>query len=145
MTLHIQECADLAESEVLSISQGDQLIEGAKQVVGISHNLPLVQALAGAGDNLGEQVEGVNVLEDVGLAVGDEHHVELVEWLVDEAHIVLLDGRVLRAAVGEFGERGEEGFDAGAWHLPKLSGEDSFPSTGAYRSCEDDLQKGGVN
>lgn len=90
-------------------------------------------------------MQGVNVLENVGLAVGDEHHVELVERLVDEAHIVLLDDRMLSAAVGELRERGEESFDSRSWHLPKLTGQDSFPSSGAYRSCEDDLDKGGVN
>ena len=45
-------------------------------------------------------MERVDVLEDVGLAVGNEDHVQLVERLVDEANVVLLDSGVLRSAVG---------------------------------------------
>jgi hypothetical protein len=51
----------------------------------------------------------------------------------------LLDDGVLCAAIGEFGERGEESFYARSWHLSELSREDSFPSTGTNRSREDDL------
>lgn len=131
MTLHVEEGLDLANGQVLSISQGDELVKGAEELVGILDNFPLVEALACAGHDLGEQVQGVDVLEDVGLAVGDEHHVEFVEGLVYEADIVLLDGCVLGAAVGEFGERRQESLYPRSWHLPKLSGEDSFPSTGA--------------
>lgn len=109
MTLHIQERLDLAHREVLAVTQCNQLIKGAEQLVGILDDFPLVQSLACAGDDLGEQVQRVDVLEDVGLAVGDEYHVELVERLVDESNIVLLDGGVLRAAVRQLGERREEG------------------------------------
>lgn len=90
-------------------------------------------------------MEGIDVLEDVGLAVGDEDHVQLVQRLVDEANVVLLDSGVLRSAVGQLGKRGEESLNSRSRHLPKLSGEDSFPATGAYRSREDDLEKGGVS
>jgi hypothetical protein len=76
--LHLQEGLDLTDGQVLPVTQGDQLVKGAKKFVGISHNLALVEALAGARDNLGKEVEGVNVLQDVGLAVRDEDHVELV-------------------------------------------------------------------
>jgi len=60
---------------------------------------PLVQTPASAADDLGEEVEGVDILEDVGLAVGDEDHVQLVQRLVYEADIVLLDGGMLRAGI----------------------------------------------
>jgi hypothetical protein len=73
------------------------------------------------------------------LAVGNEDHVKLVEGLVNESNVVLLDDGVLCAAIGEFGERGEESFYARSWHLSELSREDSFPSTGTNRSREDDL------
>lgn len=43
-------------------------------------------------------------MEDVGLAVGDEDDVQLVEGLVDEADIVLFDGGVLGTAVGKLGK-----------------------------------------
>lgn len=140
MTLHIKEGLDLANGQILAVSQGDEFVKGAEELVGILDDFPLIETLACAGDDLGEQMKGVDVLEDVGLTVGDEHHVKLVEGLVDEADIVLLDGGVLGAAVGELGERGEEGFYARSWHLSELSREDSFPSAGANRSREDDLE-----
>lgn len=76
-------------------------------------------------------MQGVDVLQNVGLSVGDEHHVELVEGLVDESDIVLLDDCVLSAAVCQLGERRKESLNAGSGHLSKLSREDSFPASGA--------------
>lgn len=139
MRLHLKEGLDLADGQVLPVTKGHQLVKGAEKFVGILDNLPLVEALACAGDNLREQVEGVDVLEDVRLSVGDEDHVELIERLVDKAHIVLLNGGVLGTAVGQFREGREEGFDAGSWHLPELAGEDSFPASGADRRRKDNL------
>lgn len=139
MTFHIQERPDLAEGQVFPVAQRHQFIKGAQQLVSIPQDFPLIQTLASACNDLGEEVERVNVLKDVGLAVGDEDHVELIQGLVDEADIVLLDGRVLCAALGELRKRGEEGFDAGSGHLSKLPGEDSFPSSGADRGREDNL------
>lgn len=141
MTLHLEEGLDLADGQVLAVSKRHQLIEGAEKLVGILQNLSLVEALACAGHNLSEQVQGIDVLEDIGLTVGNEYHVKLVQRLIDEAHIVLFDGRVLGTAVGELREGREEGFNAGSWHLPELAGEDSFPAAGANRSCEDDLEE----
>lgn len=69
------------------------------------------------------------------MAVGDEDHVQLVQGLVDEADIVLLDGRVLGAAVGEFGERGEEGFNSGSLHLTELAREDGLAAACADGRC----------
>lgn len=141
MTLHIQERPDLTERQVLPVAQRHQFIKGAQQLVSIPDYFPLIQAFASARNDLGEKVERVNVLEDVGLLVGDEDHVELVQGLVDKADIVLLDGRVLGAALGELRERGEESFDSGSGHLSKLPGEDSFPASGADRGREDNLRR----
>lgn len=62
-------------------------------------------------------MEGVDVLENVGLTVGDEDHVQLVQWLVHEADIVLLDRGVLGAAVGKLGKGEQEGLESRAAHL----------------------------
>lgn len=137
--LHLQEGLDLADGQVLPVAQSNQLVEGAEELVGISHDLALIESLAGARDDLGEEVERVNVLEDVGLAVRDEHHVELVEGLVHEADIVLLDGRVLSASVGQLGERCQETLNARPGHLAELPGEDSFTAAGTDGCGEDDL------
>lgn len=131
MTLHLQKGLDLAHGKVLSVSKCDKFIKCTEKFVGISDNLSLIESSACAGDNLGEQVEGVDILEDVGLLVGDEDHVELIKRLIDESNIILFNGRVLSTAVGELGERGEECFYSRSWHLSKLAGEDSFPPTGA--------------
>ena len=72
-------------------------------------------------------------MEDVGLAVRDEDHVELIKRLVDESDIVLLDGSVLGARVGKLGEGGEQSFDSRSGHLTELSREDSLPSAGTDR------------
>ena len=142
MRLHLEERPDLADGQVLAVAEGNNLVKGAEELVGISENLALVEGLAGAGDNLGKQVERVDVLQNVGLAVGDEHHVELVERLVNESHIVLLNSRVLRAAVGELGQGSEECLYSRSWHVTELPREDSFPSTGTNRSGEDNLARG---
>lgn len=78
-------------------------------------------------------------MQNVGLSVGDEHHVELVERLVDESNIVLLDDCVLSAAVCQLGERRKESLDTRSGHLSKLSREDSFPASGADGGCENNL------
>lgn len=56
VTLHLQEGPDLADGQVLPVAQRDQLVERAKELVGIADNLSLVQCLAGAGYDLGEEV-----------------------------------------------------------------------------------------
>ena len=84
-------------------------------------------------------MQRVNVLQDVGLEVRDEHHVELVERLVDKADIVLLDRCVLGTGVGELGQGGEEGFDAGPGHLAKQAREHGLAATGTDGRGEDNL------
>lgn len=140
MAFHLQEGLDLAERQVFSVPERDKLVEGAEQLVGILHNLSLVQGLAGARHDLGEEVKGIDVLQDVALSVGDEDHVEFVEGLINEANIVLLDGGVLGARVGELGERGQESFDSGPGHFSELSGEDSFPPAGADGGRKNNLE-----
>lgn len=104
VTFHVEECLDLAHGEVIAVAQRHELVKGAEKLVGILDNFVFVECLACVDDDLGEQVERVDVLENVGLAVGDEDNVELVKWLIDESNIVFLDNRVLRTAVGELGK-----------------------------------------
>lgn len=56
MRLHVQEGLDLAQSEVLTVSQSDELVKGAEKLKSIAQNFPLVQTSADTGDNLGEKV-----------------------------------------------------------------------------------------
>lgn len=107
MTLHFQECLDLRERQVLPIPEGHQLVVCAEQFERIAQDLPLVQALANTGSHLSKEMKAVDILQDVRLAVCDQDDVELVEGLVDEADIVLLNGRVLGTGICEFRERRE--------------------------------------
>lgn len=62
MTLHFEECLDLRQRKVLSVTLCHQFVECAKQLEGIAEDLPLVQGLANAGGHLGKQVETVDIL-----------------------------------------------------------------------------------
>lgn len=143
MTLHFQECLDLRQGQVLPVTQCHQLIECTQQLKGITEDLPLVKALADAGGDLGKQVQTVNVLKNVGLAVGDQDDIQLIQWLVHEAHVVLLDGGVLGSGICQFGERGKQRLNARSGDFTKLAREDRLASASTYRRCEDDLGVGG--
>lgn len=129
---HIKEGLDLAESEVLPVTHSDEFIEGAEQLKCIAQNLPFVQALADASNNLGEQVKRINVLQNVGLAVGDEDHVKLIQGLVYEADVVLLDCCVLIAAILKFRKRSKKTLNPGSLHISELAREYGLAAPCAY-------------
>lgn len=142
VALHLQESLNLRQREVFPIAQCHQLIECAQQLEGIAGNLPFVQALANAGGHLSKQVQAINVLEDVGLAVGDQDDVQFIQWLVHEADVVLFDSGVLSSGIRKLGERGEQGLNARPSNFAELAREDRFTSASAYRRCEDNLVVG---
>lgn len=84
-------------------------------------------------------MEAVDVLEDVRLTVGDQNNVQLVQWLVHEAHVVLLDDGMLGARIREFGERGQQGFNSRPSNFTKLARENSLASASTYRRRKNDL------
>ena len=131
MTLHFQECLDLADCEVLPVPKGNQLIESTKKFICIPQYFSFVQGLACACNDLCEEMEGIDVLEDVGLAIRNENHVEFVKRLVHKTDIVLLNGCMLGTRVCQLWERRKKCFDSRPLHLTKLSGEDSFSTPGA--------------
>ena len=104
MTFHLKKSLDLAERQVLPVSQSNKLIEGAEQLVGIAKNFPLVQGFADARHDLGKKMQGIDILQYIGLPIGDENHVKFIEWLIDIAYVILLHSSVLRARVGELWE-----------------------------------------
>ena len=139
MRLHVEEGLDLAQSKVLTVSQGDKLVESAEQFESIAQDFSLIQASADTAYNLGEEVQRVDVLENVGLTVRDQNHVKLVERLVNEADIVLFDGSVLSARVGELGERGEKSFNSRSLHLTELARQDGLAAACADGCCQNHL------
>jgi hypothetical protein len=46
------------------------------------------------------------------LSVGDEDHVQLVQWLVHKSHIVLFDGSMLGASICQLWEGCKKGLDS---------------------------------
>lgn len=112
VTLHFQECLDLADCEVLPVAKRNQLIESTKKFVCILQNFSFIQGLACACNDLCEKMEGVDVLEDVGLAIRNENHVEFVKRLVHKTDIILFNGCMLSTRVCQLGERGKEGFNS---------------------------------
>lgn len=57
-------------------------------------------------------MEGINILEDIRLSVGDEDHVQLVQWLVHKSHIVLFDGSMLGASICQLWEGCKKSLDS---------------------------------
>jgi len=132
MTLHVKKSLDLAECEILSVAQRDQLVKCTEQLERIAKNLPFVQALAYAAYYLCEKMQGVDVLQDIRLAIRDEDHVQLVQRLIDEANVVLLDSRVLRPRIGQLWERSQQSLNPGSLHLSKLPRKDSLAASRTY-------------
>lgn len=60
------------------VIQGDNFVEGIDKFEGILEDFLFVEVFVSVGNDLGEEVEGVDVLEDVGLFVGDEYYVEFI-------------------------------------------------------------------
>ena len=139
VTLHLQEGLDLADGEVLPVSERHELVKGADKLKGISEDLAFVEALAGAGDDLGKQVQRVDVLKDVGLLVGNKHHVQLVQRLVDKADVVLLDRRMLRARVCRLREGCQEGFETRPLDVVEGPREDGLAPASADGRSENNL------
>jgi len=110
MTLHHQEGLDLTQRYILPISERDELVECAKQLKRMPQNLSLIQALADTRNNLSKKMQGVDILKNVGLAVGNEDHVQLVEGLIDESDVVLLNSRMLRTSGSELWKGSKKGF-----------------------------------
>lgn len=65
-------------------------------------------------------MQAVDILQDVGLLVGNEDNVQLVQWLVHKADIVLLDRRVLRSGLRQLRKRREERFNSRPRNLAEL-------------------------
>jgi hypothetical protein len=139
MALHFQEGLDLGNGKILSVTQCHQLVVCAQQLEGIADNLSFVQALADACGYLRKQMQTVDVLENVRLAVGDQDNVQLIQWLVNESYVVLLDSGVLGLRIRKLGERGEESFNARSGNIAELAREDRFASASANGCREDDL------
>lgn len=87
-----------------------------------------------------EEAEGLQVLQDVAILGGDQHHIELLQRLVDIAHTLRLHKRVLLACVHQLGEGGQQALYTRPCHLHKLPWHQSFSSLGAHCCSQQHLQ-----
>lgn len=80
-------------------------------------------------------MQTINVLKDIRLAVGDQDNVQLIQWLIDEADIVLFNGGVLSPRIGKLGERSKKSLNARPGDFTELARENRFASASTYRCC----------
>ncbi|KIN99967.1 hypothetical protein M404DRAFT_776141 [Pisolithus tinctorius Marx 270] len=88
-------------------------------------NLALVRAPTHIRHDTRKQMQGLDVLKDVGRFVRDEENVEIFEWLVNVADLGGFDGGVLGVGRDELGEGRKKRFDTGPCHGVELPREDS--------------------
>ena len=86
--------------------------------------------------HLGKEPERLEVFEDVGGLGCDQDSIELLERLVDVAHRVRLDERVLLALADKLRERGEQALDARALDVDKLPRQDDCQGVSCSSSDE---------
>lgn len=84
----------------------------------------------GTTHHSGEEAQGLQVLQDVWGARGDEQHVEAVQRLVHVAHRLGLHEGVLPPAGHQLGEGRQQAFNPGLGHLHKLPGHQSLAAAG---------------
>jgi hypothetical protein len=123
VTFHFENTPHLYKIHLFPITHAYDLIKCAKELKALLLDFALISGAAHIRHNTREQMEGVNILENVGSLVGDEKDIEVFEWLVDIADLSSFDGGVLRVCGNEFGEGGEERFDVGTRHGVKLARE----------------------
>jgi hypothetical protein len=78
MGTHLKESMDLLQRKVLSVSKCHYFVECTQQLEAVTGDVAFFIGFADGTDDLTKQVKGVDVLEDVRRAVGDEDYVELV-------------------------------------------------------------------
>ena len=90
-------------------------------------DLLLLDCLAVLGNDAREEAKRFQVLQDVTRLGRDQHHLELVDRLIDVAHALCLDERVLLGArADELGERGQQALDSPACHVHEFTRDDCF-------------------
>ena len=104
-----------------------------------------VKARSTSPHHSGEESERLQVLQDVAVLSGDQHHVELLQRLVDVADAVRLHEGVLLPGVHQLGEGSQETLDASPGHLHELPGHDGLPGLGAHRRGQQHLHRTGTS
>ena len=112
MTLHFQDAFNLHEVDLLPPTQTYNLVERAEQLECMLRDFALLGGPAQIGHNAGKEVQGLDILENVGCLVGDEQDVEFFQRLVDIADVERFDRSMLSVGGDKLGERGQKRFYA---------------------------------
>jgi hypothetical protein len=75
---------------------------------------------------LSDETEGFKIFHNVGLFVGDEKDVKLLERLIQISHVFRLDKSVLAAGRDQLGEGGEQTLDPKLAHDHELAGDEDW-------------------
>jgi len=95
MTLHLQNTPHLHEIDLFPIPHTDDLIKRSKQLKTLFLNFTLISCTTHIRNDACEEVEGIDILEDVGGFVSDEEDVEVFEGLIDITDLSGFDGCML--------------------------------------------------
>lgn len=129
MRLHLEDAADLLQVDVLAPPEADDLVPRRENLKVDAHDIEFADGSAASsaaefGGDAGDEREGREVEEDVGLGVGDEEDVEVLERGVDEADARSFDDRVLARRADETREGRQERLEAWPGQADKLPREE---------------------
>jgi len=131
--LHLEDAPHLLEVDVLPPSQTDDLVPRGEDLEVDAHNIELVDGSTASSRcefccDAGDEGEGGEVEEDVGLGGGEEEDVKVFKRGVDEADTGRLDDGVFGGGRDEAGEGGEEGLEARSGKTHELAGKERCPT-----------------
>jgi hypothetical protein len=82
MTLHLQYAPHLYEIDLFSITHAHDLIKSAKKLKALFLNFTLVCGTADIRHDTCKEVEGIDILKDIGSFISDEKDVKIFQGLV---------------------------------------------------------------
>jgi hypothetical protein len=103
--IHGKSSLNLAQSDGFTITKGDDIIEGEEDFEGVLLDVRFVQTMnTYINDNFMNETDGLEVLDDVGVLVGDKDEVHGFEGEIDVAYEFVFDKCVLLCGADRFGE-----------------------------------------
>lgn len=126
MRLHFENVADLLEVDVLPPAEADDLVPRAEDLKVDADDIDLADGASATsaaefGCDAGDERKGREVEEDVGLGVGDQDDVQVVERSVDKADSGRFDDRVFGLGRDETRERRQERLETWPREADKLT------------------------
>ena len=128
MTVHLEVGSNGGGGNVLLVPpRGEHLVKSENDFKGMFVDGMFRDATRDVGDHLGQQAQRSQILDNVTRLGGDEKEVHsILERLVHVADGVGFDKGVLFRMAHEFGEGGEEAFNAETVHFDELARDEGF-------------------